>query len=226
MRERRPSNRKFSLPRKAWCFAAVVALTGLVAGCSNGGKAKDSEEDALCGGVISPASERALEKMAGESSLSSTVPSDSESGRDLKKESQGWKSDPDPDISNSRWTCSVDPGGDRDKRIVLFASWSKLQTESILKLIEKGSDKYIKVSPEVFIVPRGKEFANDSTVYFSCELQAEGSGAAPRTLTAGVTDTVRSKGTQADANQITLSLARWMADEVDCVNAADLPSSA
>lgn len=216
-----------SSPIKALSLPIVAVLTLTATGCSSGSNKEESPKaEKLCDGAVSPSAETALEKLTGTSAISSSMGSASRTPQELRKRALEWGGEKDggPWKSNTeRWFCSV---GDRseEKTLGIGSSWSLVEFSYASAEINKGSKKYIKLSPDV-IIEKGRSGRVD--VYFPCQVIDGGKESANYTLEVDVS-TELSDVTDAstEVNEVILSVARWMSSEVNCANAPDIPTSA
>lgn len=135
-----------------------------------------------------------------------------------------WGVEGDPWKSNTeRWFCSV---GDREKEKTLGigSSWSLVDFSYASAEINKGSKKYLKVSPDAIIEKEGNGRVD---VYFPCQVTGGGKETATYTLEVDVsTELSDTADAPTEVNKVILSVARWMSSEVSCENAPDIPASA
>lgn len=196
---------------------AVLALA--VGGCSSGGDAPKAEK--LCDGAVGSAAETALEKLTGTSTPSSRMGSASRTPEELRKKALEWKAEGDPwKSTTTRWFCSV---GDLDaeKSLAVGSSWSLVDFSYASKEIEKGSKKYLKISPDAIAEDSGN---GRTDLYFPCQVSK---GGATHTLEVDVTtDLATAEDAKSDVDKVLLSVARWMSGQVGCLNDPDVPSSA
>jgi hypothetical protein len=201
-------------------IVAVLALTAT--GCSGGGESPKVEK--LCDGAVSSAAETALEKMTETSALSSKMGLSSHTPKELREQALEWGTEGDPWKSSlTRWFCSVG-GQDEEKTLGVGASWSLVKFSYASKEVEKGSKKYLKISPDA-IIEKSENGRTD--VYFPCQVAEGSKKSAIYTLEVDFsTDLSQANDAQSDVNKVLLSVARWMADEVGCVNDPEIPASA
>jgi hypothetical protein len=208
---------------KAWSFPIVALMALTVSGCSGGGDSPKAEK--LCEGAVSPAAETSLENMTGTSPLSSVMGSASYTPDELRKRALEWTTEEGPwESSSKRWFCSV---GDQDaeKSVGIGSSWSLVEFSYAEKEIQKGSGKYVRISPGAILEKR--RFSGRTYVYFPCQVAEASKRTAMYTLEVDLaTDIATAVDTQADVNKVMLSVARWISSEVGCVNKPDIPSSA
>ncbi|MEU0413971.1 hypothetical protein ABZ307_40185 [Streptomyces griseorubiginosus] len=198
----------------------------IASGCSGGSSSGDSAEQQLCGGAITSAAESALQSMMGSSELSFKVGSSSSSPKELKEKALEWGTEENPEPSAVNWSCSVSSSGSgaAESRASVSTLWSVLKTSDISREVKGGSKEYLEVSPGVFI---GRNSIDAPTVFFPCQVAQDGKKSATYTLGTSVeTHFFKSKGTTSDAHRVVLSAARWISDEVGCVNDPAIPVSA
>lgn len=217
---------KFSSWRmRALGFSIVAVLTLTATGCSSGSHEEDSTKaEKLCDGAVSSSAESALEKLTGTSVISSSMGSASRTPQELRKRALEWGPEGDPWKSNTeRWFCSVGDRG-KEKTLGIGSSWSLVDFSYASAEIDKGSEKYFRVSPDVIIEKGGNGRVD---VYFPCQVANGDKESATYTLEVDVsTEISDATDAPAEVNKVILSVARWMASEVSCANAPDIPTSA
>jgi hypothetical protein len=217
---------KFSSPSmKALGLPIIAALTLTATGCSSGlNEDEPPKAEKLCDGAVSSSAKTALEKLTGTSAISSTMGTASRTPQELRKRALEWGAGGDPWKSNTeRWFCSV---GDRDeeKTLGIGSSWSLVDFSYASAEINKGSKKYLKVSPDA-IIEKGRNGRVD--VYFPCRVTDGGKETATYTLEVDVsTEISETADAPTEVNKVILSVARWMSSEMSCANAPDIPASA
>jgi hypothetical protein len=204
-------------------IAAVLAI--MATGCSNGSGNEDPPKaEKLCDGAVSSSAKAALEKLIGTSAVSSTMGSGSYTPRELRQRALDSGTDGDPWKSTSeRWFCTV---GDRDgeKTLGIGSSWFLADFSYLSAEIEKGSKEYLRISPDAIIRKGG---SGRVEVYFPCRVTDGDKASATYTLEVdAATDLSAAVDAQVEVNEIILSVARWMSDEMDCANKPDIPASA
>ncbi|WP_330264702.1 hypothetical protein [Streptomyces griseorubiginosus] len=212
-------------PLKTWSLLTAVVLTLMVASCSRGSGNEDpAKAEKLCDGAVDSSARAALAKVTGTSTVSSTLGSASYTPQELRSRALEWGADGDPWKSNTeRWFCSV---GDRDgeKTLGIGSSWSLVSFTQASAEVDKGSRKYLRISPDT-IIQRGGSGRVD--VYFPCRIISEGKAGETYTLEVDLsTDISDAVDAQAEVNKVVLSVARWMSSKVGCANTPDIPTSA
>ncbi|MFK4098837.1 hypothetical protein ACI2L1_01870 [Streptomyces sp. NPDC019531] len=220
MRKQGRSTPSLLSPYRTTLSLPIVAVIVLIAtGCSDEGSSPKGEK--LCSGSVSAAAETALEKLTGTSSPTSRMGSSSSTPKELKK--RALETEGDPWKSNTmRWFCSV---GDKaeEKTLGVGASWSLVDFSYASNEINKGSKKYLRISPGA-IIEKGENGRTD--VYFPCQIAKDGKKTAAYTMDINIsTDLSNGQDFQSNLNKVLLSVARWMSKQVECVNNPEIPAS-
>ncbi len=199
-------------------FAAVMALS--MTGCSGDGGSPKAES--LCDGAVSSVAEIALAEMTGASPLSSETGGTPER---LREEALGAETEDDPWSDFTSWSCSVSPANDQDgeNRIGVSVRWFPSSISFISSEAKKGSKEYLEISPSTFT---GKDSYGHPEIYFPCQVAEGKKKSKLYTLNTSIdTHRFKSNGTQSDADKFVLSIARWISNEVGCVNSPEIPTS-
>ncbi|MFF0090878.1 hypothetical protein ACFYSF_13105 [Streptomyces canus] len=144
----------------------------------------------------------------------------------LREEALGAETEEDPWSNFTSWSCSVSPASDQDgkNRIEASVRWFPSRISFISNEVKKGSKEYFEISPDTFT---GKDSYGHPEIYFPCQVVEGNKRSKLYTLNTSIdTHRFKSNGTQSDANKFVLSIARWISNEVGCVNNPEIPTSA
>ena len=210
---------------KVLSLPVAAMLTLMATGCSGGSSNEDPPQaEKICDGAVSASAKAALEKLTGTSTVSSMMGSASYTPEELRSRALAWEADGDPWKSTTeRWFCTVgDPN--EEKTLGIGSSWSLVDFSYASAEIDKGSRKYVRVSPEAIIQKGGSGRVD---VYFPCQVTDGEKKSVTYTLEVDVTtDIPAAVDAPTEVNKVILSVARWMSGEVDCANTPDIPISA